>query len=192
MLAGDDRRRACGASAADPARRRAAQVVTIHDLFFLSAPGTHQRRNPPRLRRARASARPRGPMPSSRPTQYGKRQVDRASRRRRRAHLRLPAGRAGVADARPRAERAAPTATSSFSARSSRARTSARCSTPMRAAASVVPRCRGWSLPAARDRRQPRRGSDASRARRCRTRHAPRLRARRRARGAVSIRRASS
>ena len=86
--------------------RRAAQVVTIHDLFFLS---THAS---PRARRSDATTQRLSPAtrdgrtPSSRPRSTARARSCRSSGRGAETHLRLPAGRADVEDARPRAERA--------------------------------------------------------------------------------------
>ena len=112
-----------------PATRAAAQVVTIHDLFFLSHPErttAEIRRDYPRWRRARAPRR-RGHHRLAVHAAAGHRTArewtpiaSTCARRARRTWARLGPG----------AERARRTATSCSSARSSRARTSACCSTP--------------------------------------------------------------
>ena len=108
---------------------------------------------------------------------------DRAARRGRRSRLRVLAGRAGLGAPRAGARTCPPTATSCSSARSSRARTSASCSTPTsgwrRAARRVPPlRIAGGAGPAparvARSHRAGRRSTALVQPRRLRGRRRPR------------------
>ena len=143
--------------------RAAAQVVTIHDLHFLEHPEQSARRNPARL-------------PGARPTPHAARadhvvvpsRVHRVARSTGCSACRQSAS-ACARPARPTGRRAAasrPTGTCCSSARSSRARTSARCST--RYERLIAQRRARAAAGRWRDARptRPARGSNASRGRR--------------------------
>ncbi len=128
---------------------RAARVVTVHDLFFLS----HPERTTAEIRRdyaALAASHARRADAVIAVSQYTRRQViERLGVDAERVHVCSPGAAPGRGSARRRTCR--PTATCCSSARSSRARTSACCSTPTSGWWRAAERCRRCGSPAAWD-----------------------------------------